>query len=338
MALCGLAMVSCGKNVQKAEYTGEDLTGKVEILRNKQTKAATIRIDIPGEWEIYAGPSVEEIDFSAPVAKGNTTGVFELNVPNDIRSYFQVVTRAGKAILAERHLPMTDGYNFRDLGGYRTIDGRYVKWGKILRSDDLHKLTPEDLTYLGSVPLVSVVDFRSEQEMSDAPDKLPTTATGYACSIDPGNLMAAMGSDLKLPGMADSLMREMNRLMVTDPAAIAQYITLFELLQSEKDVPLMFHCSAGKDRTGLGAALILTALGVDEETIMQDYLLSNIYLEEKYSQYIAENSDMKALFTVQPQYIGAAFEQIRKDHGSIENYLTNVLQVDIEKMREMYLY
>ena len=338
MALCGLAMVSCGKTAQKAEYTGEDLTGKVEILRNKQTKAATIRIDIPGEWEVYAGSSVDKIDFSAPVAKGNTTGVFKLDVPNSTRSYFQVVTPAGKAILAESHLPMTGGYNFRDLGGYRTTDGRYVKWGKILRSDDLHKLTPEDITYLGSIPLVSVVDFRSEQEMTEAPDKLPATATGYACSIDPGNLMAAMGRDLQLPGRADSVMREMNRLLVTDPVAIAQYITLFELLQSEKDVPLMFHCSAGKDRTGLGAALILTALGVDQETILNDYLLSNIYLEEKYSQYIAENSDMKALFSVQPQYIGTAFEQIRKDHGSVENYLTHVLHVDLEKMREMYLY
>jgi len=71
---------------------------------------------------------------------------------------------------------------------------------------------------------------------------------------------------------------------------------------------------------------------------MQDYLLSNVYLKEKYGQYIAENSDMEALFTVRPAYLQTGLDQIRRDHGSIEAYLKNVLLVDIEKMREMYLY
>ena len=336
--VCGLAIASCNKQVQKAEYSGENLTGKAEILRDKQTKAATIRIDVPGEWQVYAGPAVEAIDFSKPVASGNIPGVFPIDVPVSTRSYFQLVTPVGKAILAERHLPMTGGYNFRDLGGYRTTDGRYVKWGKILRSDDLHKLTPEDIAYLGSLPLVSVVDFRSAEEMAEAPDKMPASATNYACSITPGNLMGAMDSETLLPGHADSLMREMNRLLVTDSAAIAQYHKLFELLQNERGVPLMFHCSAGKDRTGMGAALILSALGVNEETILNDYLLSNTYLADKYSRYITESPDMEALFTVRREYLEAGLEQIRKDHGSVENYLRNVLDVDLEKMREMYLY
>lgn len=335
---CGLAMFSCGSPAEKAEYSGRDLTGQVEILRDKQTKAASIRIDKQEPVAVYAGRTVETIDFSSPIFEGGEPGVYPLDVPDSVRSYFQVVTPHGRAILAERHLPMTGGHNFRDLGGYRTVDGRYVKWGKILRSDDLHKLTPEDLAYLGSLPLVSVVDFRSAGEMAEAPDKIPATATGYACSINPGNLMSAMGDELMLPGRADSLMREMNRLLVTDSAAIAQYVKLFELLQNEADVPLMFHCSAGKDRTGLGAALILSALGVDEETILSDYMLSNTYLAEKYAHYLAESPEMRALFTVDRSYLGTALEQMKKDHGTVENYLRDVLHVDIEKMRQLYLY
>ena len=337
MACGGLALASCSQ-LQKAEYSGEDLTGKVEVLRDKQTKAATIRIDVPGQWQVYAGPQVETIDFKTPVAEGNGPGTYAVEVPDFVRSYFQVVTPAGKAILAERHLPMTGGYNFRDLGGYRTSDGRYVKWGKILRSDDLHQLTPEDIAYLGSLPLVSVVDFRSAEEMAQAPDKLPASTVYYPCSISPGNLMAAMTPETLSAGHADSLMREMNRLLVTDPAAIVQYRKLFELLQNPDDVPLMFHCSAGKDRTGMGGALILAALGVNETTILDDYLLSNTYLADKYSRYMAESPDMEALFTVRREYIETGLEQIRNDHGSVENYLQNVLGVDIGKMREMYLY
>jgi len=250
--MCSLAMTACTSGNEKAGFEGEDLAGKVEILRDKQTKQAAIRIEVPGAWQVYAGPSADRIDLTEAIAQGNNPGVFTLDVPDSVRSYFQVVTPVGKAIMAERHLPISGGFNFRDLGGYRNTEGRYVKWGRILRSDDLHHLTPEDLNYLGSIPLISVVDFRSAQEMEEAPDRIPTTATGYAASITPGNLMSAMDGDMLRPGRADSLMREMNRLLVSDPDAIGQYILLFQLLQNEKEVPLMFHCSAGKDRTGMG--------------------------------------------------------------------------------------
>ncbi|MCD8185807.1 MAG: tyrosine-protein phosphatase [Rikenellaceae bacterium] len=338
MALCSLTWSCCTNSQDKIGYAGQELTGQVEILRDKLTKRAALRIDVPGEWQIFAGPSVEQIDLKHPIARGSDLGTFELDVPEYRRSYFQLVTPRGKAILAERLLPMTGGYNFRDLGGYRAQDGRYVKWGKIFRSDEMHNLTAEDLEYLANLPLFSVVDFRSAEEMEQAPDRIPVTATGYACSITPGNLMSAVDNDLLLPGRADSLMREMNRLLVTDPAAITQYIMLFELLGQEQHVPLLFRCSAGKDRTGMGAALVLYALGVDEETIMNDYLLSNVYLKEKYARYTTGNPELEALFTVRKDYLEAGLQAIEANYGSVDNFLQKVLLVDLDRMREMYLY
>lgn len=101
------------------------------INRDKDTKKATFESSIDGDWSIYAGNSVDSIDFSKPILTGKGKGGFPLEVATDSRSYFEIVTPTGKAIIAERHLPMASGFNFRDIGGYKMQDGRHVKWGKI---------------------------------------------------------------------------------------------------------------------------------------------------------------------------------------------------------------
>ena len=133
-------------------------------------------------------------------------------------------------------------------------------------------------------------------------------------------------------------MMEINVLLVSDSANIKRYKDYFALLQNEKDVPLLFHCSAGKDRTGMAAALTLFALGVDEETIMNDYLSSNIYLGDKYREYIAKYPALRSLFEVKSEYIQAGIKWMKQEYGTVENYLKKVLNVDISKMKEMYLY
>lgn len=342
LAICSLVFISCNnsnKMINKAEYSGIDISNEASITRNKDTKAATLDIKIDGKWSLYSGNSVDNIDFTKPLLEGEGSGSYPLQVNDTARSYFQLVTTKGNAILAEEHLPMAGGYNFRDLGGIKNRDGKYVQWGKILRSDDLNKLTEADLKYLSSIPLISIVDFRSPDEVNQAPDKVPATVKeDYHLAITPGNL-----GDLAMSGKAtaeqlESAMQDVNILLVSDSLAIDQYRKMFELLQNSSDVPLMFHCSAGKDRTGMGAALILSALNVDESIIFNNYLESNVYLADKYAGYIAQKPDLKPLFEVKAEYLKAGLDQIKKDHGSIENYLTKVLGVDLDKMKEMYLY
>ena len=330
----------CTSNPKKVAYEGEDLTNLAEITRDKQTKAASIMIKEAGEWKLFSGSSVDKINLSSPLVSGNETGTYSLNVPNDSRSYFLLQTNKGMAIMAERHLPMTGGYNFRDLGGIKNKEGKYTKWGKILRSDDLHNLTEADLQYLSFLPLVSIVDFRSEAEMQSAPDKVPQgVVKDYPYSINPGNLNSAASALSDLSGMnMDSVMMQINVMMVTEQEGIQRFKNFFALLQDEKNVPLMFHCSAGKDRTGMGAALVLSALGVEENRIIEDYLLSNKYITEKYANYINQYPELKPLFQVKAEFIGAGLQRIRADHGSVENFLKKVLNVDIDKFRNMYLY
>lgn len=331
-----------GNTKPEIAYKGDDLTNFAQITRDKQTKAASLTINKAENWKLYSGPVVDEINLTTPILSGQEAGTFPLNVPDSVRSYFLLQTDNSTAILAERHLPMTGGFNFRDLGGIKTKDGKYTKWGKILRSDDLHNLTPEDLQYLQSIPVVTIVDFRSEGEIQSAPDRVPSGATDYPYSINPGNLNDAASGMADISSLSklnmDSIMMQINIMMVTQDESIRQYSKFIARLQDESQIPLLFHCTAGKDRTGLGAALTLFALGVDEERIMEDYLLSNQYIKEKYAQYIAMYPEMESLFGVKKEFLGAALQQIKADHGSVENFLENVLNVDIAKMRSMYLY
>lgn len=126
--------------------------------------------------------------------------------------------------------------------------------------------------------------------------------------------------------------------MVTVDDYVAQYKEFFRLLQDGNYLPLSFHCSAGKDRTGVATMLILSALDVDKETIMDDYLLSAKLVEKKYADYVKMIKVIAPLVTVDKEYLDAAYSKIDEKYGSMTKFLTETLGVDIQKMKEMYLY
>ena len=237
-----------------------------------------------------------------------------------------------------RILPLEGGFNFRDMGGYKTTSGKSVKWGKVFRSDEMGNLSSSDLEYLNEIPLHTVVDFRSESEKRESPDKIPASViNSYELTINPGN-HSNISDVIKFSSEnGEEFMKDINRLLVSDSEIISRYKEFFSLLQDEKKLPLLFHCTAGKDRTGMAAALFLASLGVEEKIIFEDYLFSNQLLEDKYRILTDSMPQLKALLEVRSQYLQAGFEQIRKDHGSIDNYLQIVLDVNPDIMKELYL-
>jgi Protein tyrosine/serine phosphatase len=329
---------ACANKNETPMYEGQDMSKQAFITRDKTSKEAFLDIRISGEWQLFAGETVEEIDFSKPILEGNQVGTYPLTVKTDRRWYFSLKTEVGKAILSEKHLPMTGGYNFRDIGGYKTTDNRHVRWGKLFRTDDLSNLTKEDLNYLASIPIRTVVDFRDKSEIEGAPDVFPTDSTRYIeLNMLPGNFYEGFDLSGALTN-ADSFMIKMYESLVTDPEIVGKYKDFFALLQDEtNNIPLIYHCSAGKDRTGIATALILSALDVPEETILEDYLLSNIYLEDKYASYIKQMPAAASFFTVKKEFLEAGLNKIKEEYGSIENYLQDVLKVDILLMKEKFL-
>lgn len=305
------------------------------ITRDPASKAATLTVAATGQWEAYAGKDAESMNFASPVASGEGPGEFPL--PGDRWTVFSIRQNGESRSLAERRLPMQGGYNFRDLGGIKGYGGKRVVWGKLFRTDDLQSLTREDSAYLASIPLTTIVDFRTHHERERKPELVPAgVKSALHCPIMPGNLDPRKNSPESFGGM-DNFMLAIYRDFVRDPAIAGTYRAFFAHVQESAALPLLFHCAAGKDRTGFAAAMILFALGVDEETIFADYEASNAYLGDKYAPAIAANPEHGGLFTVKRAYLEESLRAIEQEYGHVETYLESALAVDIQLMRERFL-
>ncbi len=310
-----------------------------QIERDPVTKDATLIVNTLGRWQLYAGYSIDDIDNDRPVAEGMDSGVFGINMVSVKRSYFRLHTEYGDTYLSERLLPIQGSYNTRDMGGYYTKYNRQIKWGRLYRSDDIQNITVKDYKYMSLLPIHSIVDFRALPEKRYDVDKIPSSVHKiFPLSIDTGNLSQERVFAFTESGNLDTLMEYMNEALVSDKKCIERYQEFFRIVQNAADIPVLFHCSAGKDRTGMAAALFLYALGVDDDIIMQDYMHSKELLTKKYRPVINRYPKVAPMFTTKPEYLQAGIDLIRKEYDTIEHYLESVLDVNIEKMKELYLY
>lgn len=231
-----------------------------------------------------------------------------------------------------RLLPLQGAYNVRDLGGYPTAQGTQVKWRKVLRSGDLHQLTDTDLNYLSKISVKTYIDFRDTDEIKVAPDKTPESLEHeFALPISAGNILDIGKTAAE---QAPTILVDMNKMFVRNCQDI--YKEFFQIIQNDPYAPVLFHCSAGKDRTGFGAALLLSALGVDRALVMHDYLLSNRYLAGKYDAAVAANPILAPLVAAESVYLQAALDVIDTEFGGMDEYLTQNLDVDLNKIRTIY--
>ena len=254
-----------------------------------------------------------------------------------------------------RKLPFTGAHNFRDLGGYKTEDGRALKWGKIYRSDDLHLLTDEDLKYLSRLNIKSVVDFRSDEERESEPDRLNPDMTQLLLPIkfQPEELddetLKNLMKNLTF-GTLDSsnLLRDFNIVIVKDFAT--EYKKFFRHVIENNAEPIVFHCTAGKDRAGFASAMILTVLGVPREKVIEDYLLTNTFVKDHVDSemleielktfFRADTDNLRKINLVEERYIQAAFDTIDSEWGGMDNYISGALglsEEDILKLKDFYL-
>jgi protein-tyrosine phosphatase len=305
--------------------------------------------DAPDAWYAGENPGTPLLYTSEP----------ELLIPNpdkSVRHYFYLESAEGESVvLAERTLPLEGAPNFRDMGGYETYDGRRLKWGKLYRSSKLSELTDADLHRIHRLGITLVCDFRQLMEQQLEPSRLTAghPARHASLPVTPGSLARFLeGLQSGVIAVEDSarLMQEINREFVSHQ--MPQYAEMFRLLLLEGQ-QVLIHCASGKDRTGFGAALILDVLGVEEEHIVEDYLLTNKYLSlEENVARIAETfvdqrgeplsrEVLEPLLAVRPEYIAACFEEIRSRYESKEHFFETALNLDEEKLallRERYLH
>jgi protein-tyrosine phosphatase len=224
-----------------------------------------------------------------------------------------------------RHLNLAGASNFRDLGGYPTRDGRHVRWRQIFRSNHLGHITAADSEILRGLRIRSAFDFRGTEERVAATCGLAEIAV-HSLPIEP-TVVATLRAHLAATGAlspADALevMRDSYRNYVRYNTP--RFRALFSHLLGDH-APLVIHCTAGKDRTGFACALILHALGVSDDLIAEDYLLTNrFYRRDAHASELPE--EVKAVLgSVQASFLAAAFEAIGAEYGDLESYFSDGL-------------
>jgi protein-tyrosine phosphatase len=240
----------------------------------------------------------------------------------------------------KRQVPLTGARNFRDLGGYATPGGE-TAWGRIYRADALTLLSSDDITELLNRGLTTVVDLRFEREVREHPNVFD----GHA-SVQYHHNPVVM-EDPASSGIAERLrtidFRVHNVAMIKESAQTFAY--LFHLLGQPEAYPLVFHCAGGRDRTGVAAALVLTAAGVSRDEVLYDYLLSNGYLVElmaRMSDRLREQGvdpePIMANLHLREAYLLPMLDTIDDEFGGIEGYLRSigVTQAEVDVLRAQF--
>ena len=226
--------------------------------------------------------------------------------------------------------------NFRDLGGYPGAGGRRIRHGRVFRSDHLASLTPADVAALQALPLTHSIDFRGVAETAALPYRIPGVTT-LALSIEPTvvqklRALLALG---KIPSTEETveLMCDTYRSFVHQHGpTFARFLR--HLLSHP--TPVVFHCTAGKDRTGFAAALLLSVLGVDRNTIMQDYLVTNQrYRRTPSLEGRGPAHVMEVVWQVQPAFLQASFDVIDDGYRGLSGYLSGPMGMQADELKQL---
>jgi protein-tyrosine phosphatase len=301
--------------------------------------------------QIFAATDPTKIGRDRLVAEGLGAGrVTVANLPNESRWYFELVPdRGDPLIIADRSLHLTTAANFRDAGGYRTSDGKWVRMGLAYRSNGLEHLTEGELAQIDKLGIKLVCDLRTAEEILRGPDRVGPGVADVSVDVlaDDADLIHAMmargGSQTgnegqqyaavhqtgnsSQPAAGGGSPQEFEQRIYRDFVRLASartaYRLLFERLADPDALPTVFHCTAGKDRTGWATAVFLTILGVPRQTIVQDYELTNEYLRGDALKSVRQSlsRSMRDRIVAHPASLNAAFEEVAKDYGSFDNYL-----------------
>jgi protein-tyrosine phosphatase len=226
----------------------------------------------------------------------------------------------------ERIVPLQGASNFRDLGGYPGHAGRRTRWRRLYRSDHLGQLNAADEALLHRRGVTRALDFRGVHESAAAPYAV-AGLTRHALPIEPTVAqrmqdVAALGRALDeatTVGLMEELYRNVVRHHSDRMAAFFGHVLA-------ADQALVFHCTAGKDRTGIAAALLLSALGVHKDVVMQDFLLTNRFFRPPPpASHAIPAAARQALWSVRPSYLHAALHCIDSEHGGMPRYLRDRL-------------
>jgi len=306
---------------------------------------------LEGTVKLYVSDTPYKFDRSNPATYANIRdGITKYVTEDNITRKYFLLSFNDRYLekVASRSVAMDSVQNFRDLGGYASEkDRKEIRWGKIFRSGSINSLGDRDIVRLDNLGIKTIIDLRSEEEWMASPIDyakaniihIPVTMERHSeifSRIDEGRIRKGDG----VVYMQDMYIQYVEE----NKEQFAKALSFFE---DEDNYPIVFSCSLGKDQVGFLAAMLLAALDIPEETILNDYLASNDYLElSRYASMVQGlNSDAQETLTVllsaNATFLELAFQRIKKEHGSLKEYLAKELHISEKqqnKLKEILLF
>lgn len=305
---------------------------------------------IKGIVKVYASTNPDVIPEESPIAMGSISDgrmTIVTNDPSERYYYTMVFDNKYRVQIATRNVNIPSIQNFRDLGGYKSWPtGQNTRWGMLYRSAQIDSLSNCAYKELKNLGIQTIIDLRSEEELNN----LPPIQKGFNVvhiPIPTGNMEEILHGIQDGKIKSDTIFRmvkQMNRTLVTKYHK--EYKELFDILLDRQSYPVIIHCTSGKGRTGVVSALILAALGVNEDVIMQDYRLSNDYFNipkaSKYAYKLPDNSQeaITTVYSAKEDFLNAAKNQIEEQYGDVKTYLkkgVGLTDTDLERLRSILL-
>ncbi len=306
------------------------------------------------KWETYPPleGSVKIYQSSDPKSFNTQNAVIELNIADgytvihskflEPRQYFKLVFNKKNSFITAERILQTDGvFNFRDIGGYNSVTNQQVRWGMVYRSSSMSHVESSDIEIFNELGIKSLIDLRTEKEVDIYPPKYKTSHS-FKIPIESGNLNSYINKitfeEMKRGDILIALQDGQMEMLHNNTKQLAQ---IFDVLLDKQNYPAIIYCTWGKDRTSLVVALILSALDVPYEQILQDYMLSNTYTDfyrllpdgDLYPPQVQEG--LTVLFSSHEEILDYLYEQIDKEYGSITTYLEKELGLTSKKRERL---
>ncbi|MBT3225960.1 MAG: tyrosine-protein phosphatase [Deltaproteobacteria bacterium] len=324
----------------------------IERIDENQIKIKWNPRSYQGFVSIYQSSAANQTVTCKLIEKTSDHHLILTDPQNEVRNYYRLIPENNEGIwVGERRVPMTGTVNFRDMGGYRSKDGKHTKWGQLFRGDSLQRATESDLLLIKQMNIGLIFDFRRAEEVQKGPNRFPENHP-----LEYQHLPVTHGEFNFISALERLKKNKMD--WIKEETIIKGYLEnaenyattwgdIIRHLAKNDCPPVFFHCTAGKDRTGICAALILSALQIPRETILSDYLLSNGYIKDvwiRVKKMIEEqgvNSDKMKPFFSAPEYaMTALLDHLEKAYGSAIDFLikkADISRETIDKLREKHL-
>ncbi len=301
---------------------------------------------IEGVVKVFASTDPDHIPEIRPVAMANIADQWATVVTKDPakRHYYTLLFNDKYRVrVATRNVNVPGVQNFRDLGGYPVYARhKQVRWGMLYRSAQIDPSQPATMDKLNNLGIRTVIDLRDASECPDTSATLPGPPNVVHIPIPTGHLADILAGIDKQSIRSDTVYRIVERINRHIVAANAPaFRRMFDILLDEDNYPAVVHCTTGKGRTGIASALILSALGVNEEDIMDDYSLSNRYFDipaaTSYAYDLPTRSQeaITTVYSAREGFLNAAKDEIERTYGSVDDYLRRAVGLEKEELKQL---